>query len=218
MKRSYIIVGILLLCFATAGCKTQQGQANNSTITLPETNETTMDLTFDEASEGWEFALGKWERRQSQEQQWVLAQTETTEQYPVALYKKNRFSDLDVTVRFKPLSGSEDASGGLIIRAQNSKNYYLVRGNSLEGNFRLYAVVQGSRKELVSVNVEPPKLGEWHTIRLIMIGSQIEAYLDGDLLINFTDKLYADGWIGLWTKADSVTEFSDLKIKGSIVQ
>lgn len=211
-------IGFLMLCIVSAGCNSQQDPIKIDTISLTETNKTTIDVTFDQPSEQWEFAVGKWERRQSQDQQWVLAQTETKEQYPVALYKKNRYSDVDVTVRFKPLSGNEDASGGLIIRAQDSQNYYLIRGNALEDNFRLYSVVDGNRTELANANVKEPKLREIHSLRFIMVGTHIQAYLDGELLINYTDELYTDGWIGLWTKSDSVTEFSDLKIKGTIIQ
>src|SRR5262249_51793406 len=30
------------------------------------------------------------------------------------------------------------------------------------------------------------------------------------------DKTFTDGWVGLWTKADSVTEFSDLEVTGTV--
>ena len=60
-----------------------------------------------------------------------------------------------------------------------------------------------------------PQLGTWHTIRVAATGPKIQAYLDGALLLDHQDKTFADGWVGLWTKADSVTEFADLEITGT---
>jgi len=60
-----------------------------------------------------------------------------------------------------------------------------------------------------------PKLGEWHKIRVVAIGPKIQAYLNDSLLLDHEDKTSAGGWIGLWTKADSVTEFADLEVVGT---
>src|SRR5438445_11854583 len=75
----------------------------------------------------WKFVAGQWGRRASGGRQ-VLAQT-TEDQ---------KFSDVDVSVRFRPISGKEDASGGIIFRANDGRNYFLVRANALENNCRLY--------------------------------------------------------------------------------
>jgi hypothetical protein len=40
--------------------------------------------------------------------------------------------------------------------------------------------------------------------------------LDDALLLDHEDKTFAEGWIGLWTKADSVTEFADLHVAGTL--
>jgi hypothetical protein len=45
--------------------------------------------------------------------------------------------DVDASVKFDPLSGKEDASGGIVFRFTDGK-YYVVRANALESNFRLY--------------------------------------------------------------------------------
>ncbi|MBI3857989.1 MAG: DUF1080 domain-containing protein [Planctomycetes bacterium] len=168
---------------------------------------------FEQDNSKWKFAAGKWERRAG-----VLAQTAETQPWAAAILEDKKFADLDVTVRFRPLSGKEDASGGLIFRAKDSKNYYVVRANSLEDNFRLYTMTEGKRKQLATAKVDPPKLGEWHTLRVVVKGSKIQASLDGKLHIDHDDQTYAEGYVGLWTKADSVTEFDDLEISGTAVK
>ena len=168
---------------------------------------------FEKDNPKWVFIAGKWERRKSGESM-VLAQTAETQPWAVALLEDRKYSDVDVSVKFKPISGKEDASGGLIFRAKDGKNYFLVRANALENNFRLYALKEGSRNQLESAKVDEPKLGAWSTIRVVAKGPRIQAYLNGKLLIDHEDPTYVDGWVGLWTKADSVTEFDDLEAVG----
>src|SRR5258706_456 len=119
---------------------------------------------FEKDNPKWKFSAGKWERRKSGDSM-VLAQTAETQPWAVAILEDQKFGDVDITVRFRPVSGKEDASGGILFRARDAKNYYLVRANGLEDNFRLYAMRDGSRNELASAKVDAPKLGDWHTMR-----------------------------------------------------
>jgi len=47
-------------------------------------------------------------------------------------------------------------------------------------------------------------------MRVVAKGDHIQAYLNGKLLIDHKDATYSEGYVGLWTKADSITEFDDL--------
>src|SRR5262245_50082302 len=49
--------------------------------------------------------------------------------YPVALKESTNIRDGFVEVKFKPISGSEDRAGGIVWRARNANNYYVVRAN-----------------------------------------------------------------------------------------
>ena len=173
-------------------------------------------MTYDLGAENpkWKFAAGQWVRRASGGRQ-VLAQTAATQPWAVAVLEDQKFEDVDVSVRFRPVSGKEDASGGIIFRAKDGRNYFLVRANALENNFRLYAIVNGKRSTIASARVEEPKLGTWHTIRVVATGPKVQAYLDNAPLLDHQDKTFTEGWVGLWTKADSVTEFADLEVTGT---
>ena len=165
---------------------------------------------FEKDNPKWKYAEGKWERRNG-----VLAQTAEAQPWAVAILEDRKFADVDVSVKGRPLSGKEDQSTGLIFRAKDAKNYYLVRSNGLEDNFRLYTMTDGKRKQIASTRVDPPKTGEWHTIRVVAKGRKIQAYLGDKLLVDHEDGTFAEGYVGLWTKADSVTEFDDLEASGS---
>ena len=87
-------------------------------------------------------------------------------------------------------------------------------GRELEDNFRLYATVAGSREQIASTKVDAPELGKWHTLRVVAVGDHIQAYLNDHLLIDHRDSRFAFGRMGLWTKADAVTQFRDFTVTG----
>src|SRR5262245_395552 len=187
------------------------------TVALAAGETTTMRYDLGSENAKWKFVTGQWVRRASGGRQ-VLAQTVETQPWAVALLEDQRFSDLDVSVRFRPISGKEDASGGVIFRAQDGRNYFLVRANALENNFRLYTIVNGKRSTIASARVTEPTLGAWHTIRVVATGPKIRASLDNAQLLEHDDRTFSQGWIGLWTKADSVTEFADLEVTGAVAK
>jgi hypothetical protein len=123
------------------------------------------------------------------------------------------YTDLDVSVRFKPIAGREDASAGIVFRFAEGR-YYLVRANALESNIRLYDYDRG-RHELASARVPAPTLGQWHTLRVVAVGNHIQASLNGRLLLDHRDGRFRAGQVGLWTKADSITAFDDLVVRGN---
>jgi len=142
----------------------------------------------------------------------VLVQRAIKNAYNVIVAPTGPYTDVDVSVKFKPMSGREDASGGIVFRFTDGK-YYVVRANALEGNFRLYYYDRG-RRQLASASVKPPALGQWHTIRVVAVGDRMQGWLDGALLLNHRDTRFRSGRVGVWTKADSITAFDDLTIRG----
>jgi hypothetical protein len=145
----------------------------------------------------------------------VLAQLakSASSEFNITLIGTASFKDMDLTVKMKPVAGSTDQGGGLVWRAKDSKNYYIARYNPLEGNFRVYRVVDGSRKELQSASIN--KAEGWHTLRVTMSGDHIECSYDGKKYLDVRDSTFKDaGKIGLWTKADAQTHFDDLTASG----
>src|SRR5262245_60534840 len=70
--------------------------------------------------------------------------------YPVALKEGTNIRDGFAEVKFKPISGSEDRAGGIVWRAKDANNYYVVRANALEDNVVLYKTVNGARARSTS--------------------------------------------------------------------
>lgn len=139
--------------------------------------------------------------------------------FPVALRKGTSIRDGFVEVKFKAVAGSEDRAAGLIWRAQDADNYYVVRANALEDNVVLYKTIKGVRSALDIVGRKggygvnaPVPANQWHSLRCEFAGTRFRVLYNGQLMFEVEDASIADaGMIGLWTKADSVTVFDDLK-------
>jgi len=145
----------------------------------------------------------------------VLAQTSANPNavFNLCIAEEGKYKDVDISVAFKAVAGKGDQGGGILWRCQDNNYYYIVRMNPLEDNFRLYKVVDGKRKELVSKDDIKAESGKWHTIRVVHKGNKIQCYLNGKLLIETEDDAFQQaGKIGLWTKADAQTYFADLQI------
>jgi hypothetical protein len=142
----------------------------------------------------------------------VLVQRATKNEFNVIVAPGGSFTDVDVSMKFYPVSGREDASGGIVFRFNDGK-YYVVRANALEVNFRLYYYDRG-RRQLATASVKKPPLKQWHLVRVVAVGERIQAWLNGALLLEHRDSRFRAGRVGLWTKADSVTAFDDLTIRG----
>jgi Domain of Unknown Function (DUF1080) len=165
--------------------------------------------------EGWTTVEGQWtleEMPGAPSGKRVLVQRATKNEFDVIVAPAGPYTDVDVSMRFKPMSGREDASGGIVFRFTDGK-YYVVRANALEDNLRLYYYDRG-RRQLASARVKAPALGQWHTLRVVAVGDHIQAWLDGTLYLDHRDARFRSGRVGLWTKADSITAFDDLVVRG----
>ncbi len=187
------------------------------------------DDAVGQAPKGFEFghtakagAPGKW-IVQGEGANKFLAQVDadnTRARFPVAVLSALTAADVDLSVRFKPVSGRVDQAAGLVWRFQNEDNYYIVRANALENNVVLYKVEKGTRTDLpvkgegrtYGKKAQVPS-GQWSTLRVVAAGPRFEVYLNGSRLYEVEDKTFGQaGKVGVWTKADSVTQFDDLTI------
>ncbi len=164
---------------------------------------------------GWRTIDGEWaveEMPGALSGERVLVQRAVKNAFNVIVTPGGPYTDVDISVRFKPISGREDASAGLVFRFTGG-HYYVVRANALEDNVRLY-YYDRSRHQLATTTVQPPALGQWHTMRMVAVGDHFQAYLNGTRLLDHRDARFRAGQVGLWTKADSITAFDELVVRG----
>ena len=245
MKKLWILI---CLCALSAACQDRPagGGGNAASRRAPVVPETPAPLqppgkgflySFDSETRGQVPAkfhgaltgvgsLGEWEVRADETAPSppnVLAQLspeKTSYRFPLAIADEGSFKDLDLSVRFKPVSGSEDQAAGVVWRYRDADNYYIVRANALENNVVLYKVENGKRDDL-PLRGEGRTYGkkanvpsqQWSELRVLVTGNLFEVFLNGEKLYEVEDETFKEaGKVGLWTKADSVTHFDDLRI------
>jgi hypothetical protein len=132
--------------------------------------------------------------------------------FPLAIPDSFSAADVAVEIRFKAVAGRIDQAAGIAVRLADADNYYVARANALEDNVRFYRVVGGRREQLGGANLKVTS-NQWHTLGLRAEGERFTVCYDGKTLFSVTDKTFGEaGGVALWTKADSVTRFDQMKI------
>lgn len=167
---------------------------------------------FTKPLEGWQTVTGMWaiEPMSDAAQGRALVQRATKNAFNVIVAPAGPYAGVEVSVRFKPIDGREDASGGIVFRFADN-HYYVIRANALEDNFNFY-YYEGSRHQIAGASTKAPALGRWHKLRIRAEGDHIRGWLNEQQLIDRRDQRYKSGRIGLWTKADSITAFDELTV------
>jgi len=136
----------------------------------------------------------------------------TDYRFPLAIHEASSAANLEAVVRFKAVAGKIDQAGGIAVRVSDADNYYVVRANALEDNVRFYRVLKGRREQIEGANIKVTP-NEWHTLGLRAEGERFTVSYDGKTLYSATDSTFAKaGKVALWTKADSVTRFDQIRI------
>src|SRR5712675_706392 len=133
--------------------------------------------------------------------------------YPLLLKNDAHIKDGFVEATFKAVAGSQDRAAGVVWRARDANNYYVVRANALADTFVLYKTVDGIRSALDIVGRKggygvavPVPANTWHSLRIEFKAARFGASFNGKQLFEVEDSTFTDaGMVGLWTKADSVT-------------
>jgi len=132
--------------------------------------------------------------------------------FPLAVAKGVQLSDGVVRVRVKPVSGNIDRAGGIAFGMGDVSNYFVFRINALEDNAILFEFINGRRIERAIVR-EKIASGQWHDLRVEVRGRAMRCYLNDRAVLEYRADKPVQGYVGLWTKADSVTLFDGLVIE-----
>jgi hypothetical protein len=167
---------------------------------------------------------------------WEISRDETAPSKPYVLtqkasyggdssllvWNKAYFRDGDVSVKFKPVAGKRDRSGGLVWRFQDQNNYYVLDADALHNKLMLFKVQNGvriplaPRRRLFSKYAHDRQVPseEWSILHVKIRGSRYVVYFDHREVFEVEDATFLKpGKAGLWTLADSVTYFDDFQVK-----
>jgi hypothetical protein len=145
--------------------------------------------------------------------------------FSVLLFTNEIFSDFTLTTRFKISGGLADPMAGVVLRAQDANNYYVVRA-STEGNLLWYRVVDGKAYDMLGIGVKIPVPKDvWQELRVECSGTRTRCFLGDKLVIPpaqagaptnglaVNDTTFARGKIGFWCKAGTQCSFVDAGVQ-----
>ncbi|MBI5664247.1 MAG: pyruvate, phosphate dikinase [Nitrospirae bacterium] len=132
--------------------------------------------------------------------------------FPLAIARNSEITDGRISVKVKPVSGNIDRAGGLAFGIRNVSNYFVMRINALEDNVMLFEYINNRRIQRANIK-RKIESDRWHQLTVEAEGSIIKGYLDGALVMEYDAGKSLKGFIGLWTKADSVTHFDELTVQ-----
>lgn len=132
----------------------------------------------------------------------------------VLFLEKVEAANLELSVWIKAAQDGEGQGSGVIFRAQDDRNYYVVWLSPRENLVRLDKVVNGQPQTLQEVQVET-KPGTWQSLRLSIRGSILEAFLNKRFLSAREEAWefgrYKKGKLGLWSRGAGVVYFDNIR-------
>ncbi len=141
-----------------------------------------------------------------------MSRETTDEHFPLLISDEESYGDFTATVKVKAVGGGIEQMAGLAFRIQDEKNYYVVRVSAMGNSFRFYKFVKGVRSAPIGPET-PVALGVWHELTVECKGNEIRCRLNGkELIPPLKDSSFSAGKVGFWTKSDSVSYFTDLKV------
>jgi hypothetical protein len=136
-------------------------------------------------------------------------------QFPYGVVRSaGTLSDGELQVDFKLVGGASDQFASLLFGLTDDANHYASRYNTKDGDTALWKVVNGERERLHHGGIPVAvKLGEWRTLRLRIAGTQLTGFVDDTQALTFTLPASVSGKVGLWSKADSVTDYRNFRVQ-----
>jgi len=132
--------------------------------------------------------------------------------FPLAIAKNSEIGDGIITLKVMPIAGNIDRAGGIAFALKDVGNYFVLRINALEDNVILFEYINNKRipRLQAKVKIESEK---WYALKVEVKGNHIKGFVDDKLLIEYNTDRNMQGYVGIWTKADSVTYFDRLMIE-----
>jgi hypothetical protein len=123
---------------------------------------------------------------------------------------------LDLTLGIKAASASDGEGGGVIFRADDEHNYYVIWLSVQEKLLRLDKVVNGETKHVQDLTLDSVEPGKWHTLRLLIQGPLMEAIFNNRQYLSGREEMWAfgtykKGKVGLWAKGAAPMYFDTVR-------
>ncbi len=160
---------------------------------------------------------GKWLiLHDKQEKKNVLAQVSKQNlgnHFNLVVIENTRFSDVKIKMNLKMMDGQEELAGGPVWRYQNANNYYVCLADPLKERLRVYKVINGEKRLIISKSAGKIEAHEWEKLKVEHKKDKISCWFDEKKYIEIRDNTFLSGKVGLCTKADAVVYFDNVSVE-----
>lgn len=132
--------------------------------------------------------------------------------FPLAIAKNSEMSEGTASVFVNTTAGSIDRAGGLAFGIRDVCNFFVFRINALEDNVILFEFDKCKRYQRKAMKMKINS-NEWYQLKVEIKENQFKGFVNDELLMEYEAPRPLQGYIGLWTKADSVTHFETLQVQ-----
>ena len=162
---------------------------------------------------GWSVVAGNWSEHDG-----VLQQTDTNGYYqPIIFTAGNKLDDVIIEADATFTSGYQHAY--LLFRVKDAANFYAfcLRGNNGSDDIFLQRNIAGNTTNVVQRYLPFSIINnKTYHMKVVCVGSRIQGYLDGVLVIEADDTFFTSGLVGLATWGSNAT-FDDLVVTSAPV-
>jgi Domain of Unknown Function (DUF1080) len=156
---------------------------------------------------------GKWEIvTPAKLNQPLLSQSVKYADFPKVLLKDKDFYDFDATVKLYVSSENQDTqAGGLVLRYRNLYSFYMLFLNTKDKRLTLTKASLAGMKVVkrVNQNFSPD---HWYELKAHCYLDTVQAFVDGQLVLEAKDATSTGGKVGLVTAGTSRVYFDDLHV------
>jgi len=142
-----------------------------------------------------------------------LEKRQTLHYYPVAVQRNSLRGDGRIRVEVRIRSGCVDLAAGLAFGLTNVGNSLVLAVDAGAGEIQLLEFINNRRHFLQRKTIAVP-IDRWLRLEAAVAGKKIRGAVDGRLCIDFRFRGMVSGYVGLWTKGETVADFRGLAADG----
>ncbi|MCX8028083.1 MAG: hypothetical protein N3A62_09570, partial [Thermodesulfovibrionales bacterium] len=144
-----------------------------------------------------------------------ISALETHHHFPLAILKDKSSGISYVSTRIKILTGKTEKSAGLIVGLKNLNNYLAIALEVDNGQVSLYELINGKRQLRVGKN-KKIEISIWHRLQCNIHENSLNVYLNGVHLIEYQSEENIQGYVGIWSKGDTLALFNSIELTDSV--
>ena len=119
------------------------------------------------------------------------------------------FTNGQLSFQFK---SADDDGLGVAFRLTDDRHHYLWAADRQRG-FRILALKNGDDYRVLAQNKQSYQSNTWHSVRIVMQGSKLTVFVDGEKDLEIEDETLAQGTVALYSWGTTGVQFRAIRLQ-----